>query len=230
MYALAATAAGVGVLIFAQPAEAKIVYTPANVRITPINGSYNLDLNHDGKTDFFFSDGAQCHGSTCQAYLVVFPVAAGNEMWGQHSSASDLRAGVRIGPRGRFSSRAGEMAFWGGGGFHCPWANGGKGVKNRYLGLEFQINGKTHFGWARLNVQWNQGFIATLTGYAYETVANRSIVTGKTKGPDEVSSVDQANGAAFNVHTQKSATLGVLAMGAPGLSIWRREEQPATAQ
>ena len=27
---------------------------------------------------------------------------------------------------------------------------------------------------------------ATLTGYAYETVANKPIITGKTKGPDVI--------------------------------------------
>src|SRR5579863_10427884 len=50
MYALAASAAGVGVLALAQPIEAKIVYTPADVKIGYI--PYNLDLNHDGVVDF----------------------------------------------------------------------------------------------------------------------------------------------------------------------------------
>ena len=49
MYAVAAGAAGVGMLALAQPAEAKIVYTPAN---TPIRFVVNLDLNNDGLPDF----------------------------------------------------------------------------------------------------------------------------------------------------------------------------------
>jgi hypothetical protein len=115
--------------------------------------------------------------------------------------------------------------------FFGQWANGGKGVKNRYLGLKFQIKGKTHFGWARLTVRFNhRQWDSTLTGYAYETVANKSIITGKTKGPDEASSVGPANASAANTPTAKPVTLGLLAMGSPGLSIWRREEQPATAQ
>jgi len=51
MYALAASAAGVSLLALAQPAESKIVYTPAHGVI----GRHNkivLDLNHDGKNDF----------------------------------------------------------------------------------------------------------------------------------------------------------------------------------
>src|SRR5580692_6201903 len=45
MYAVAAAAAGVGMLALSQPSEAKIVYTPANAQI---KGRLNLDLNHDG--------------------------------------------------------------------------------------------------------------------------------------------------------------------------------------
>jgi hypothetical protein len=77
------------------------------------------------------------------------------------------------------------------------WADSGRnnrergmwfGVKHRYLGLEFIIKGKVHFGWARLNlaIAQNAAIQATLTGYAYETIPNKSIITGKTKGPDVI--------------------------------------------
>jgi hypothetical protein len=51
MYAIAAGAAGVGLLALAQPAQAKIVYTAANTKL-PINAPFYLDLNHDGIKDF----------------------------------------------------------------------------------------------------------------------------------------------------------------------------------
>ena len=51
-YAVAATAAGVGVLASAQAAEAKIVYTPANVTLNE-GQPLPVDLNHDGIVDFF---------------------------------------------------------------------------------------------------------------------------------------------------------------------------------
>ena len=35
------------------PAQARVVYTPVNVNL-PTNGSYPIDLNHDGITDFTF--------------------------------------------------------------------------------------------------------------------------------------------------------------------------------
>ena len=37
----------------AMPVQARIVYTPVNVNL-PTNGSYPIDLNHDGITDFTF--------------------------------------------------------------------------------------------------------------------------------------------------------------------------------
>jgi hypothetical protein len=58
-YAPAAVLAVVSVLAFTQPSDAKIVYTPANVLIWANSlknyGYYNLDLNHDGVTDFLFT-------------------------------------------------------------------------------------------------------------------------------------------------------------------------------
>jgi hypothetical protein len=45
------------------------------------------------------------------------------------------------------------------------------------------------------------------------------ISAGVTKGPDDVEPT-----ASLNTHATEPATLGMLALGAPGLSIWRREE------
>jgi hypothetical protein len=59
MYALAAGAAGVGVLALTQPVEAKIVYTPAHRVIGP-DSRYLLDLNHDGITDFTIANSYNC--------------------------------------------------------------------------------------------------------------------------------------------------------------------------
>jgi hypothetical protein len=49
LYALAANAVGFGMTV--QPAETKIIYTPAHV---PIVGIVSVDLNHDRITDFKF--------------------------------------------------------------------------------------------------------------------------------------------------------------------------------
>lgn len=51
MYALAASAAGVGMLALTTPTEARIVYTPTH-HVIAEGGHYRLDVNHDGITDF----------------------------------------------------------------------------------------------------------------------------------------------------------------------------------
>src|SRR5271167_4822432 len=83
MYALAASAAGAGMLALAQPAEAKIVYTPAHKEIAP-NNTVSLDLNHDGKIDFSIHDSFTCT-SFCE-YMVggitVIPARQLNEIVG----------------------------------------------------------------------------------------------------------------------------------------------------
>jgi len=95
-------------------------------------------------------------------------------------------------------------------------ASGGQWLftKHRYLGLQFMIGDEVHYGWARVTVTLPAGKFepiqATITGYAYETIPNKPIVTGKTKGPDVV--------------TWEPATLGRLAQGASGISAWREKK------
>lgn len=233
MYALAGSAAGVGVLALAQPAEAKIVYTHANVTIR--DGGvlhYQLDLNHDGIKDFSFSYYRLPTGGTSAASLRVGPLGKGNKVV-RRTNGSDhqkyypaaLAAGALIGPKRRFGSGQQQvMAEWVFGSVHTyrgNWID----VKNRYLGLEFVIKGKVHYGWARLSVSLSDGFDiqGTLTGFAYETIPNKPIIAGKTEGPEE-GSAHEANPATLNEPTLRPASLGLLAMGSPGLSVWRREE------
>jgi hypothetical protein len=230
MYAFAASAAGVGILALAQSAGAKIVYTKTNVHIL---NNIPLDLNNDGTADFnfgtFWASDDCIFGSGSDN---IAPAATGNRIWRNGSGyATALHPGVSVGRKSPLVARKLVMgrAWWqcscGGtckSGYDGPWENGGKGVTNRYLGLEFKIKGKTHYGWARLN--FHELSAAYLTGYAYETIPNKPIVTGKTRGPDEVS--QDANTAA---NPAKPATLGALARGAPGLSIWRRKESVLSA-
>jgi hypothetical protein len=54
----------------------------------------------------------------------------------------------------------------------------GRHFAGPYLGLKFTAGGEVHYGWARIEVKANRlSITATLTGYAYETVPNRGIIT-----------------------------------------------------
>jgi len=245
MYALAASAAGVSLLALAQPTEARIVYTPANVRIG-MNQRYALDLNHDGITDFTIDESHRsddpCHRGhrffgRVMDLLDAVPFGGGVE---GNRLADALTKGMSIGPSRGFYGRPATMArhtygftynrtnrgCWKVNRSGGDWVN----VTDRYLGLKFINLGKTHYGWARLSVQIvnGNGIEATLTGYAYENIAGKSIKAGQTKGRmDDFTSNDSDPGASVTnpiPHTPQPASLGVLALGARGVPLRRREE------
>ncbi|MFZ0416768.1 MAG: hypothetical protein WB523_12030 [Candidatus Sulfotelmatobacter sp.] len=238
-YALAAGAAGVGVLVLGQTAEAKIVYTPADTNITP-NHTVPLDLNHDGIVDFGFRDiyrRSRTYGFDHTGVLSVIPANPANKVEGFHRTngnyASALRPGVSIGPNAKFTTGPNIMAttFIDTGRVResnsvCngPWSAGA----TRYLGLQFLINGEVHFGWARLSVTCKDlRVLATLSGYAYETVPNKPIIAGQTKGSGEESAGPDA---ALTAPARGPAPIGLLALGSHGLFIWRSEQSVGAAR
>lgn len=211
MYALAAGAGGVSMLALAQPAEAKIIYTPSHVRIG-LHGAhdYRLDLNHDGTTDFnlkivtttAMTFKGYALGVYGQKHNLVESTRHGGAHW-----ALALKRGQSVNCKPSCSSIA-WMA-------HIRYNNSGQAstyswinVTNRYLGLKFTIKGKPHYGWARLNVKVvGHKLAATLTGYAYETVPNKPIVAGKTEDDPDM--------------MVEPATLGHLAAGGAAIPGWR---------
>jgi len=217
-YSLAASAAGVGILALTQPAEAEIIYTKTNVKIL-LHEPLGLDLDNDGYSDFLFENTTcSCNGRFESVLQVQWLGTQANEVVEQfrgshYLGAAALKAGKTIGPHHHFGFQRVRMADDCSStncpaGFLGPWANGGKGVQNRYLGVEFKISGQTHYGWARLSVSMDRGrlhiIVAHLTGYAYETIPNKPIIAGKTKGPDVI--------------TVEPGSLGALAAGAAGRS------------
>jgi hypothetical protein len=145
-------------------------------------------------------------------------------------AAAAVEWGVVVGngPGRSFQSQALAMDssnsfyYFGGGGTinsFGPWGKGRRGT-GPYLGFKFLIDGEVHYGWARVNVKGNfLDLSATLTGYAYETVANRPILTGFTNG-----SADTSSDASQQAQPPVTGSLGQLAIGASGR---RQASQPA---
>ncbi len=173
-----ATILAVGLLALALPAAAEIVYTPTNITIEGNGSSYNLDLNNDGVTDFTFTLTAVPRICDPPGFcgwvfftLVETPVS-GNGAEG--SPPARLTLGNQIGPSQSFYGGTGTMVCLCG---QDNWNNGLNG-KHGYLGLSFQIDGETYYGWAKIAVNIKTG-VVTLGGYAYETVANMPIKAGE---------------------------------------------------
>jgi hypothetical protein len=227
MYALAASAASVGVLAMVQPADGKIIYTPTH-KIIKVHEHYHLDLNHDGITDFTIQiRRVATNGSNLSTLGALFPkhnaVEGGktNSSIGRGPYAFALQRGALIGPKQSFPANL--MALAGTIDGISEYAGQWLHANNLYLGLKFQIRGKTRYGWARLSVVSTKTSItsATLTGYAYETIPNKPIIAGNTKDADEIGNLQWAG---LHDTVSSSATLGALAAGSPALSVWRRKE------
>ena len=110
-YALAASAAGVGMLTLAQPAEGRIVYHHAHNVIGP-GEHYALDLNHDGVTDFTLRNFYDRTGRSGQLSLSLASPWQGKEgVWASRSGyiASVLAARVRVDPKAPFASNRSEQ-------------------------------------------------------------------------------------------------------------------------
>src|SRR5258708_7762762 len=209
-------ATGVGVMAASQSAEGKIIYTPANVTI--ISAAVPLDMNNDGTPDFMLIQGPDPYGS----HLIVQPVGANAIKRGRFPGQAADAFFVPIGPHEPFAQSNSFMArFYSKNGYSFAsgsWLH----ADNRYLGLQFVIQGTIHYGWARLNAG---PFSAVLTGYAYEDIPQTTIKAGKVSGPaknDSASVVDRARPVTPDHH---ATHLGILARGADGFTLWRRDPE-----
>jgi hypothetical protein len=237
---LLAYAAAAGAVCSTQ-AAAEVIYTPAHDSL--FNGTYFLDLNHDGINDFAPLAEGRFSTFSRRDCVRVQPLVAGNRMLAARTNFADsryilcgttgfqpapvpLEAGAVIGPGAPFLKSASILGGTGTSGFYNRsfgrWLRAGY----RYLGLVFEIDGKEHFGWARLsltfpglgssdsasaNSQRCPGYAClAIGGYAYETIPGKPIVAGYTGLSTEPA--------------PDPPTLGVLALGTPGLDLWRREE------
>jgi hypothetical protein len=199
----------------AQPAEAQIVYTPAHIYF---EAGTALDLNNDGTTDFLISQSNRSFG--WDSLRVAGAPGNGVRGWGY---ASRLARGVKIGPGESFDRGNKDLMVR----YSCfttcylrgPWQNGVSG----FLGFEFQIDGQTHYGWAEVFITSGpQPYRGVVRGYAYNSVPNQPLLAGFLAG-------ERDSERTIGKLPPQPVTLGLLALGAPGLDIWRSRRRQLTA-
>lgn len=221
-YATAALGtAGVSAVALAQNPSHHIQYTPANISLTAPPGSVvPIDFNHDGITDismsaYGFTQAFSGHGGSVNGNLYVIP-AVGNLANGAHAFAF----GVPLDNFGTFRSSKQRMAYarevvLATSSYHKTTSGGPfKNVTNKYLGVKIKIGGQMHEGWVRISLTCNHGTVsATITGYAYDIVANEKISAGRLLFPASEKSESQE---------AMPASLGILAAGSAAIPYWRK--------
>jgi len=223
-YGLAATGAGLGIIAGAEPAEAKIVYIPANILF---EDRAVIDIDN---VDFVITQIKEDNFG----YTFILKVQGGGGGVLASSRfpgwAGRLSVGARIGASGHFyrNPQMAEAAT-----YNCcpthtgPWdPYGPPGPSSGFLGLKFLINGQDHYGWAEISIigdpqgyPYLEGFRGVVRGYAYNTVPNQPILAGQT-----------SEGSFIGEMAPQPATLGLLALGAPGVDIWRPRRREPTAE
>ena len=220
-YAAAAGAAGVGMLAAAQPAQADIIYTPANILLmTPGDGETSIvSIAFDNGQDFdlsLFNHAFLTFCSWCIGNGELFgDMYALTGPSGRALNGGPLPKGFKIGSMGSApksaslmgwvsrrvpSSLRGTFKSISSGG---PWAG-----QQGYLGVKFDLNGQIHYGWVAGK---GEGTEFDITGWAYNTIANAPIDAGQGATPEP-------------------GTLGMLALGSLGLGFWRRRKPVASQQ
>jgi hypothetical protein len=226
-YALAAGAAGMGVLALVEPAEAHILATPVNIPITVNTGIIEFDLNRDGIPDFglsanFYEFARVPPLGGFSSLVRVVPAQTGNEVWAVSSHGDECAAAVHAGlpVDGKRPFMSGPLimliaagSYTRGRTSHCGW----NGANPPFLGLKFMIDGQVHYGWARVTSPLRS---VVLTGFAYETIPNKPIIAGATRDEEDDSAPAAAEDSA--VRSTPPASLGMLAMGSAGLTASRK--------
>jgi hypothetical protein len=249
-YVLSAGAGGVCMLALASPAEAdSIVYTTPNQLLSGA-GSLSFSLGSDTFTftnspfrrsqsvinTFTLTQSGSLRplkivlGSNFGSTLKV--AAAGP---GARVLATPLSSGAfvnRLGNifttqhfMGTYIASMKDVVSYNGPRFSGPWGN-----TSSFLGLQFDLNGQTAYGWAEVGVAGIAGsgdgdtppsIGVELFGVAYNSCAGADIVTGETSN-----NVDPSHCQVFvplvPTPTPEPSTLGLLAVGAAGLALWRK--------
>ncbi|HVI07282.1 MAG TPA: hypothetical protein VND65_03200 [Candidatus Binatia bacterium] len=193
---------------------------------------FPLDLTHDGHTNFILAN-LVFPGSQAIMLRVVPLSASGYAMVGASIwDAAALPYGAKIGvfgepsrelkraPLQQFSS---VMFAYGYPRFYYTYGSW-RNTSERYLGLGFKVNGERYYGWARLSTTFKDGKItALLTGFAYETEPNHPIRAGATGQGDDASLGPEPE-SGWPARHDHQVSIGALALGAPGLPLWRPED------
>ncbi|MFZ0318948.1 MAG: hypothetical protein WAL56_07470 [Candidatus Sulfotelmatobacter sp.] len=217
-YSMVATATAAGLVAIAEPCAAEIIYTPAHGYLLHANWT-KIDFNHDGIADvsFFLSS---TNYKVLEREVVAKPALRSQGgiigyAGAVHPYASALQKNATIGPKVAFVSTNAFLVRTQVSHYLCCYtlyAGAWRNVADRFLGVKFLIAGEVHYGWVRLSVGGSSRLRAGISGYAFETVANRPIRAGQIS--DDANETSSFVGVEDGTKPVLPGSLGMLALGA----------------
>ena len=238
-YALAASAAGVATLALVAPAEAVPVCKNPNAVLT-YTATYGLILDQPVAA---FNVAQSYHTFSTHTSTGINRGFFTRNLPGAEVGVSskglvaDLASGASVGPGGQFGKGASYGLIFTfipdyGATLRHHRGNLQFGQKN-YFGFKFLISGQAHYGWVRIESKIVRGgrtpsIETRIMAYGYESTPNTAIPAGScsaesgTKADGSASSSDGVTASALAGSAAKPASLGMLALGANGIPMWRR--------
>ena len=126
-----------------------------------------IDLNNDGVIDFTLVESFEAYSHTYT--LKALGAQPSSLIATKEMEAGALKRGNSIGNHATHFRTSGFMCTTGKGSF--------LNTKERFLGVQFLINGEVHYGWIGFR-SVTKDLTATLGGWAYETEPNTPIIAG----------------------------------------------------
>lgn len=251
-YALAGSAAGVAILACSIPVDAAPVCKTVYVKLVGTD-TYALNPAHQLIPPFNVAETWKDVSSLTTTFwnrgffIPNWPGA--RALLASNNLPADVRSGASIGPGEHFGKGQsyGLLFTYGpGGGGTLHHHKGNLQLRQiNYIGFEFSLAEESHYGWMRLRITFEpggDGAIGTMHihSYGYETTPNKAIHAGQCSAsqlsPDllpvagHITVTKRRNYTSpgtvctSNSASLKPASLGLLALGASGLLLWRRKE------
>jgi hypothetical protein len=209
--AVALSAAGVSLGLTPPAAEAKVILNKTDIVLRD-ETIFEFDLNSDGLLDFGLQIRSyEGYYGSGQRELDAFGITSTDEVVvNKHREAVAGKLGQQVGADDPFLSGGAMCSFnfnHYGSSSNGPWHK----ERDRFLGVKFNVNGETHYGWIRISVSAACEEVQ-LSEFAYETVANKALKAGMDNDGNAIpASIDN---------------LGALATGVKRFSFPRRVPLP----
>lgn len=225
--------------ITASEADAQVVYNDiddVSLEAAETYDLFSLDMDDNGVVDFVFRAGLLNSGTWRFASILGMysSLSAGNvnnQVLGYYSSypyASALGPDFEIGPKDDFLAYSSQSnyAILGSSAHDIVYGQFGD-EGDKFIGVQFDISGDTHYGWIRVNETLGVPTTLEIKDYAYQASADVPILTGDTVGspiaintlPESIKTV-YSYGNAIYINLQNEAEMQVNVLNTTGQKVY----------